>query len=123
MATYFSTAVDDRVVLPEIALPAAAPEPQTFDVAEWLPKSAPKTDGEAAVFVERLRPLVPQLVRSHRPKRQSEQDMVQLIFLKISRTFDQYPPTVPLVSRGPRVASNACLSEIAREKARPELRH
>ena len=72
-------------------------------------------------------PLVPaglKLVRAHRPKREGEEeDMVQMVFVKMFAKLDQFSATVPLSHWVSRIAVNTCLNQIASEKARPELRY
>ena len=70
-----------------------------------------------------LMPLVLKIVRSHRARRESEEDLVQAVFIKIFGKLDQFSGAVPLVHWVSRVAVNTCLNQIAREKVRPEVRY
>jgi RNA polymerase sigma-70 factor (ECF subfamily) len=70
-----------------------------------------------------LTPLVTKIVRSHLPRRTSEEDLMQAVFIKVFTRLDQYRGEVPLTHWVSRVAVNTCLNEISREKVRPELRH
>jgi RNA polymerase sigma-70 factor (ECF subfamily) len=72
-------------------------------------------------LLERLRPLVLKLVRSHLPRRTSEEDLVQTVFMKVFSKLDQYSGAVPLEHWVSRVAVNTCLKQIAHERIRPEL--
>jgi len=94
-----------------------------LDVAA-LVAGALRDDEEAArELVRRLYPFVLKMVRSHRPKRAAEEDLCQMIFIKIFQNLKQYSGTVPLEHWVSRIAINTCLNQIAAEKARPELRH
>ncbi len=74
-------------------------------------------------LVRRLYPLVLKLVRSHRPRRSAEEDLCQMIFIRIFQKLDQFSGKVPLEHWVSRVAINTCLNQIAAEKIRPEFRH
>jgi len=79
-------------------------------------------DHAAGELVKRLYPLVAKIVRSHRPRRTSEEDLSQMIFIKVFQKLSQFSGQVPLEHWVSRVAVNTCLNQIAAEKARPELR-
>src|SRR5215467_9772143 len=81
-------------------------------------------DDEAArELVRRLYPLVAKMVRSHRPRRTSEEDLCQMIFIKVFQKLSQFSGNVPLDHWVSRVAVNTCLSQIESEKVRPEVRN
>ena len=80
-------------------------------------------DDEAArELVRRLYPTVARLVRAHRPARSAEEDLCQMIFIKIMQKLSQFSGKVPLEHWVSRVAINTCINQIQAEKARPELR-
>jgi RNA polymerase sigma-70 factor (ECF subfamily) len=92
--------------------------------ADALVQGALRHDDEAArELVRRLYPLVAKMVRSHRPRRTSEEDLCQMIFIKVFQKLSQFSGKVPLEHWVSRIAVNTCLSQIAAEKIRPELRH
>src|SRR6202163_2666103 len=94
-----------------------------FDAAE-LVQAPLRHDHEAArELVRRLYPLVAKMVRSHRPRRTSEEDLCQMIFIKLFRKLSQFSGKVPLEHWVSRIAVNTCLNQIEAEKARPELRY
>lgn len=94
-----------------------------FD-ADALVAAARQHDEPAArELVRRLYPLVLKLVRSHRPRRTAEEDLCQMIFIKIFQKLDQFSGKVPLEHWVSRIAINTCLNQIQSEKVRPELRH
>jgi RNA polymerase sigma-70 factor (ECF subfamily) len=91
--------------------------------ARALVAAALRHDDDAArQLVRRLYPLVAKLVRAHRPRRTSEEDLAQMIFIKVFQKLSQFSGQVPLEHWVSRVAINTCLNQIAAEKARPELR-
>src|SRR5256885_3649421 len=92
--------------------------------ASALVQAALQHDDEAArALVRKLYPLVAKIVRSHRPRRTSEEDLCQMIFIKVFQRLSQFSGKVPLEHWVSRVAVNTCLSQIESEKVRPELRH
>src|SRR6516165_7218648 len=69
--------------------------------ASALVKCALQNDDEAArALVRRLYPLVAKIVRAHRPRRTSQEDLGQMIFIKVFQRLSQFS-----------------------EKVRPEVRH
>jgi RNA polymerase sigma-70 factor (ECF subfamily) len=79
-------------------------------------------ENAARELVRKLYPLVAKLVRAHRPVRSAEEDLCQMIFIKILQKLSQYSGKVPLEHWVSRIAINTCLNQIQAEKARPELR-
>ena len=79
-------------------------------------------DDAARELVRRLYPLVAKLVRSHRPPRSAEEDLCQMIFIKILQKLPQFSGKVPLEHWVSRIAINTCINQIHWEKSRPELR-
>src|SRR6201981_3748520 len=80
-------------------------------------------DAAARELVHRLYPLVAKMVRSHRPRRTSEEDLCQMIFIKVFQKLSQFSGNVPLEHWVSRVAVNTCLNQIESERVRPEVRH
>jgi RNA polymerase sigma-70 factor (ECF subfamily) len=93
-------------------------------IARALVERARQQDEQAArELVQRLYPLVLRMVRAHRPQRAAEEDLCQMIFIKIFQKLDQFSGTVPLEHWVSRIAVNTCINQIRAEKSRPELRH
>ena len=91
--------------------------------ARALVEAALQHDDEAArELVRRLYPFVAKIVRAHRPRRTSEEDLCQMIFIKVFQKLSQFSGKVPLEHWVSRIAVNTCLNQIAAEKVRPELR-
>jgi RNA polymerase sigma-70 factor (ECF subfamily) len=79
-------------------------------------------DDAARELVRRLYPLVAKLVRAHRPARSAEEDLCQMIFIKVMQKLSQFSGKAPLEHWVSRIAINTCINQIQAEKARPELR-
>src|ERR1700716_1071264 len=80
-------------------------------------------DNAARELVHDLYPLVAKVVRAHRPRRTSEEDLCQMIFIKVFQKLSQFSGKVPIEHWVSRIAVNTCLSQIEAEKIRPEVRH
>src|ERR1700740_905570 len=92
--------------------------------ASALVEAALQDDDEAArALVRQLYPLVAKIVRSHRSRRTAEEDLCQMIFIKVFQKLSQFSGKVPLEHWVSRIAVNTCLSQIEAERIRPELRH
>src|SRR6266576_3291649 len=94
-----------------------------LDPAELVQAALRHDDEAARELVRRLYPLVAKMVRSHRPRRTSEEDLCQMIFIKVFQKLNQFSGKVPLEHWVSRIAVNTCLSQIEAERVRPELRH
>jgi RNA polymerase sigma-70 factor (ECF subfamily) len=92
-------------------------------VSRELVAAALRQDDEAArELVRSLYPLVAKLVRAHRPARSAEEDLCQMIFIKVMQKLPQFSGKAPLEHWVSRIAINTCINQIQAEKARPELR-
>src|SRR5438093_9053959 len=80
-------------------------------------------DSNASALVRRLYPTVAKIVRAHRPRRTAEEDLCQMIFIRVFQKLSQFSGKVPLEHWVSRIAVNTCLNQIESEKIRPELRH
>ena len=94
-----------------------------LDAAELVQAALRHDDEAARELVRRLYPLVAKMVRSHRPRRTSEEDLCQMIFIKVFQKLGHFSGKVPLEHWVSRIAVNTCLSQIESERIRPELRH
>jgi RNA polymerase sigma-70 factor (ECF subfamily) len=93
------------------------------DVSRELVAAVLREDENAArELVRILYPLVARLVRAHRPVRSAEEDLCQMIFIKVLQKLSQFSGKVPLEHWVSRIAVNTCINQIQSEKARPELR-
>ncbi len=94
----------------------------TFDMPGCLERIRQQDEGAAREFMERLYPLVLKIVRAHLPRRLSEEDLVQTIFMKIFANLDSYSGQAPVEHWVSRIAVNQCFNELKAEKSRPEWR-
>jgi len=79
--------------------------------------------GAARELIRQLYPLVARIARAHRPRRTAEEDLCQMIFVKVFQNLHQYSGKVPISHWVSRIAVNTCRNALAAEKARPELRY
>jgi RNA polymerase sigma-70 factor (ECF subfamily) len=97
-------------------------EPE-LDVAACVDLVRSGDESAARAMLRHLQPLVLKIVRAHLPRRSSEEDLVQSVFLKVFTKLDQYRGQVPIEHWVSRIAVNTCLNELSRERVRPEVRH
>ena len=91
--------------------------------ASALVKAALQNDDEAArALVRQLYPLVAKIVHSHRARRTAEEDLCQMIFIKVFQKLSQFSGNVPLEHWVSRIAINTCINQIQAERVRPEIR-
>lgn len=103
--------------------PAAAHPRQGVHDKAWLARVLAGDEAAAGELVDRLYPTVLKLVRSHLPRRSSEEDLVQAVFMKIFHHLDQFAAdTAPLEHWVARITINTCLTQLKYETRRPELR-
>jgi RNA polymerase sigma-70 factor (ECF subfamily) len=95
---------------------------ESFDEQECLRRIAEGDEDAARELLRHFHSFVTRLVRSHLPRRMSEEDLTQMIFIKIFQNLDSYAGKVPLQHWISRVAVNTCLNELRAEKRRPEWR-
>lgn len=79
-------------------------------------------ESAARALLAQLHPLVLKLVRAHRPRRADEEDLVQIVFMKVFTKLDQFSGAVPLEHWVARIAVNTCLKAMRYERVRPEIR-
>jgi len=79
-------------------------------------------ESAARELLAQLHPLVLKLVRAHRPRRTDEEDLVQIVFMKVFTKLDQFSGAVPLEHWVSRIAVNSCLKAMRYERVRPEIR-
>ncbi len=94
-----------------------------LDVAACVARVRTGDEESARALLIHLTPLVMKIVRSHLPRRASEEDLVQSVFVKVFTKLDQFGGAVPLEHWVSRIAVNTCLNQISHEKIRPEFRH
>jgi RNA polymerase sigma-70 factor (ECF subfamily) len=93
-----------------------------FDMEACIEGLRRQEERAASDFVRELYPLVLKIVRSHLPRRDSEEDLCQIVFIKILSNIGQYSGKVPVEHWVSRIAINSCLNALKAESSRPELR-
>ena len=94
-----------------------------LDVPACVARVRQGDEGAARELLTHLQPLVLKLVRSHLPRRTSEEDMVQAVFVKVFTRLSQFSGAVPLEHWVSRIAVNTCIHQISKERVRPEIRY
>ena len=95
---------------------------ESFDEQSCLRRIGEGDENAARELLRHYHSFVLRLVRSHLPRRMSEEDLTQMIFIKIFQKLDTYAGKVPLQHWISRIAVNTCLNELRSEKRRPEWR-
>lgn len=93
-----------------------------LDVSACVERVRQRDEEAARQLLDHLYPFVMKLVRAHLPRRTSEEDLAQIVFMKVFANLNQYSGTVPLEHWVSRIAINTCLNQLRVEKVRPELR-
>jgi RNA polymerase sigma-70 factor (ECF subfamily) len=93
-----------------------------LDLGACVERVRQRDEDAARLLLKHLYPLVLRLVRAHLPKRTAEEDLVQMVFIKVFAKIDQFNGAVPLAHWVSRIAINTCINQIKAERVRPELR-
>jgi RNA polymerase sigma-70 factor (ECF subfamily) len=93
-----------------------------FDMSACLGQVRAGDEEAARLMFQHLYPLVIKVVRSHLPRRMSEEDLTQTVFMKVFANLNQYSGRAPLEHWVSRIAVNTCIKALRAEKVRPELR-
>ena len=98
--------------------------PLDFDVQECVRRVSGGDLVAAGELVEHLHPLVRRWVRNHLPRRESEEDLMQEVFLKLLQKVGSYQERagVPFEHWVSRLAGRTCLDALRAERSRPEWR-
>ena len=95
---------------------------EDFDEQSCLRRLAEGDENAARELLHHFHCFVARLVRAHLPRRMSEEDLIQMIFIKVFQNLDRYAGKVPLQHWISRIAVNTCLNALRAEKRRPEWR-
>jgi len=95
---------------------------EVLDVPGCVARVRRGDEDAARALLNHLYPLVLSIVRGHLPRRTSEDDLTQTIFVKVFSKLEQFSGTVPLEHWVSRISVNTCLNALQAEKIRPELR-
>jgi RNA polymerase sigma-70 factor (ECF subfamily) len=93
-----------------------------FDMPACLERVRGRDEEAARMLFQHLYPLVIKIVRSHLPRRVSEDDLTQTVFMKVFANLEQYSGQAPFEHWVSRIAVNTCIKALRAEKVRPELR-
>jgi RNA polymerase sigma-70 factor (ECF subfamily) len=93
-----------------------------LDVAACVERVRQRDEDAARLLLNHLYPLVLKLVRAHLPQRSSDEDLTQIVFMKVFASLDRFSGTVPIEHWVSRIVINTCLNALKAEKIRPELR-
>lgn len=93
-----------------------------FDLVGCLDRVRQRDQAAARALVEHLYPLVLRIVRSHLPRRVSEEDLAQEVFMKMFTRLEQYQGAVPFTHWVSRIAVTTCIDHLRAQKRRPEFR-
>lgn len=98
--------------------------PDAFDVQDCLQRVRDGDAAAAEALVVHLHPLVRRLVRNHLPRRESEEDLMQEVYVKLFQKLDSYRErdSIPFEHWASRLTVRTCLDALRAEKARPEWR-
>lgn len=97
---------------------------ETFAVQDCLSRVRRGDLAAANSLILHLAPLVQRLVRNHLPRRESEEDLMQDVFLKLLQKLDSYQERagIPFEHWVSRLTVRTCLDALRAERARPEWR-
>lgn len=90
-----------------------------LDVTACVERVRAGDEDAARVLMQHLHGLIVKIVRSHLPRRTSEEDLIQAVYVKVFTRIDQYRGAVPFEHWVSRVAVNTCLNQIAHERSGP----
>jgi RNA polymerase sigma-70 factor (ECF subfamily) len=96
---------------------------ETLDVADCLRRWKLGDEGAAESLIGHLYPVISRIVRTHLPRRDHEEDLIQEILMKTFSRLHQYKADAPLSHWVSRLALTTCLDRLRAQKVRPELRH
>lgn len=95
-----------------------------FDVQACVQRAQRGDTAAAGALITHLHPQVRRLVRNHLPRRDSEEDLMQDVFVKILQRLDSYQERqgVPFEHWVSRLTVRTCLDALRAERSRPEWR-
>jgi RNA polymerase sigma factor (sigma-70 family) len=93
-----------------------------FDMSECLASVRAGEEDAARRLMQQLYPQVISIIRTHLPRRTAEEDLMQMVFVKVFAKLGQFSGKVPFEHWVSRIAVNTCLNQLKAEKIRPEVR-
>jgi len=92
------------------------------EVLECLARCREGDDRAILDLFNYMYPHVAKLVQANLPAKESAEDLVQRVCIKVMSHLDQFSGKVPFLHWVSRITVNTCLNQIRHEKRRPELR-
>lgn len=101
---------------------SAAADDESFDLVGCLERVRQRDQAAARDLVDHVYPLVIRIVRARLPRRASEEDLAQEVFLKMFTRLAQYQGAVPFTHWVSRIAVTTCIDHLRAQQRRPEFR-
>src|ERR1700761_8284033 len=92
------------------------------EVTECLARARQGDESAVLEIFHYMYPHVAKLVQANLPARESAEDLIQQVCVKVTTHLHQFSGKVPFLHWVSRIAVNTCLNQIRHEKRRPELR-
>ncbi len=92
------------------------------EVADCLARGRKGDEKAILELFHYMYPHVAKLVHANLPARESAEDLVQQVCIKVMSKLEQFSGKVPFLHWVSRIAVNTCLNQIRHEKRRPEVR-
>lgn len=92
------------------------------EVKECLARSREGDEKAVLDLFHYMYPHVAKLVQANLPAKESAEDLVQKVCVKVVTHLHQFSGGVPFLHWVSRIAVNTCLNQIRHEKRRPEVR-
>ena len=93
-----------------------------IDVDDCLRRWKAGDEAAAEALIEHLYPVISRIVRTHLPRRDHEEDIVQEVLMKTFSRLHQYKGDAPMTHWVSRLALTTCLDRLRAQKIRPEVR-
>src|SRR5476649_2058099 len=93
-----------------------------IDVADCLQRWKKGDESAAEELIRYLYPVISRIVRTHLPRRDHEDDLIQEILMKTFSRLHQYKGDAPMSHWVSRLALTTCLDRLRAQKVRPEVR-
>ena len=93
-----------------------------IDVPGCLLRWKEGDENAAEELIRHLYPVISKIVRTHLPRRDHEDDVIQEILMKTFSRLHQYKGDAPLSHWVSRLALTTCLDRLRAQKIRPEVR-
>jgi RNA polymerase sigma factor (sigma-70 family) len=92
------------------------------EVAECLARGREGDEKAILELFHYMYPHITKLVHANLPAKESAEDLVQKVCIKVMSHLNQFSGKVPFLHWVSRIAVNTCLNQIRHEKRRPEIR-